>query len=145
MRLRIGLVVLAVPQLATGVWALLATQAWFDQFPGIGPRFVAATPPFNAHLATDVGAGFFATAVALLLAAGLARRDGAPIALGAYLAFGVPHVLYHLVHPAQGLSSAGNLLNVTLLSGGLALAAVLLWDATSGLREVPDAGGRPGA
>ena len=53
---RLGMVVtLAVPQLVTGLWAVIATRNWFERFPGVDPRLVAAEPPFNAHLATDAG------------------------------------------------------------------------------------------
>jgi hypothetical protein len=120
---------LAGPQLVVGVWAVAAPRSWFDSFPGLDPRLVAAEPPFNAHLATDAGAGFLATAAGLLVAAALARRTAAYVALAAYAAFAVPHVLYHAVNPAPGLTGGEDALNVVVLASGVVLAAVLAWGA----------------
>src|SRR5918995_601429 len=101
---RLGLVALAVPQVVTGTWALVDASHWFDHFPGFDPRLVAADPPFNAHLATDAGAGFLATGVALVLAAAWGRRSGALVALAAYVAFSLPHTIFHWANPAPGLT-----------------------------------------
>jgi hypothetical protein len=118
---------LAVPQLVVGLWAVLAPENWFESFPGFDPRLVAAEPPFNRHLASDAGAGFFATGLTLLVAAIWAHRVAVWTALLAYAAFTVPHVLYHLTHPSDLLSGAEDVGNVTALVGGLVLAAVFAW------------------
>jgi len=123
---------LAVPQLVTGVWAVLAPESWFDRFPGLDPRLVAAEPPFNAHLATDAGAGFLATGLAVAVAALLAHRVGVIVALVAYLGFAVPHALYHAASPAPGLSGAEDAVNVALLASGVVLAVAVA--AMTGLR-----------
>lgn len=120
---------LAAPQLFTGLWAVMAPQSWFDNFPGLDPHLVAALPPFNHHLATDAGAGFLATGVALAAAAFWAHRSGVYVALLAYLAFAIPHVLYHTAHPSPELTSAEDLANVLLQGGGVGLAALLGWAA----------------
>ena len=57
---RVGMVVLAVPQLAIGIWAMVAPHHWYENFPGVHPHLISAEPPYNAHLATDAGIGFFA-------------------------------------------------------------------------------------
>lgn len=127
---RIGvLALLAVPQLVIGTWAVLAPESWFDSFPGFDPRLVAADPPYNAHLATDAGAGFLATGLALAVAAVWGRRSGVIIALVAYAGFSVPHVLFHALNPAPGLTSGEDVLNVLVLVSGLIFAAVLGWGA----------------
>ena len=127
---RIGvLVLLALPQLVTGVWAVFAPESWFDSFPGFDPRLVAADPPYNAHLATDAGAGFLATGLALAVAAIWGRRSGVIIALVAYVGFSVPHVLFHAFNPAPGLTDREDVLNVVVLVSGLVFAAVLAWGA----------------
>ena len=66
---RLVAVLVALPSLATGIWAVTSPRTWYDDFPGIGPRLVSAIPPYNPHLATDAGAGLFATALALIIAA----------------------------------------------------------------------------
>lgn len=123
------LVTLAVPQLVTGAWAVLAPQDWYESFPGIDPRLVAAEPPFNTHLATDAGAGFLATGVALAVAAAWGRRSGVYLALLTYLAFAIPHFVYHAAHPAPGLTGAEDTRNVVLLGSGLLLALLFAWGA----------------
>ena len=120
---------LAVPQLFVGAWALAAPRQWYDNFPGVGPHLVSAEPPFNQHLATDVGAGFLATGVALLVAAIIGRRSGVYVALVAYAAFAVPHFLYHATHEAPGLSSGENVMNAGLLGAGLVWLVVAAWGA----------------
>ena len=95
---RLGMILtLAVPQLLIGLWAYVAPESWFDSFPGFDPRLVAAIPPYNQHLASDVGAGFLATGAALLVGAVWANRTGVRVALVAFAAFTVPHVVYHRV------------------------------------------------
>lgn len=126
---RLGLVALAVPQLVTGAWAVLSPRHWFDRFPGFDPRLVAAEPPYNAHLATDAGAGFLATGVVLVGAALWYHRHAVTLALVTYLAFAVPHLAYHAANPAPGLTGAENALNVAALAVGAAFPLVLLWGA----------------
>jgi hypothetical protein len=126
---RIGLVVLAPAHVVTGLWALVATRSWFDDFPGIGPQLVAAEPPFNEHLARDAGAGFLATGVALLAAAAFGHRSAVIVALLAYVSFALPHLAYHAASPPAALSTAAQVANVILLSSGVVLALVLGWGA----------------
>lgn len=129
---RVGsIVTISVPQLATGAWAVVAPQHWFDHFPGLGPMLVAAEPPFNAHLASDAGAGFLASGVAVAVAATLGRRLLLMFALGMYAVGALPHVLYHAINPAPRLSDAENFVSVMLLATGLVAAAVLAWSAWS--------------
>jgi hypothetical protein len=125
---RIGLVVtLAVPQLVIGLWAVLAPKQFFTDFPGLDPRLVAAEPPYNAHLTTDAGAGFFATGVALVVAAVWAERRAVLLALITCAAFSLPHLLYHGAHPAAALSRSEDTLNIVLLTMPPALCALFAW------------------
>lgn len=133
---RLGLIALAIPQAATGLWAVLDSAGWFESFPGWDPRLVAAEPPFNAHLASDAGAGFLATAVALVLAAWWADRRTVAIGLLTYLAFAVPHLAYHSFEPAPGLSDAQNATNVVTLAIAVLLPAVLWWGVWRTRQEV---------
>ena len=98
--LRGALLVLAVPNLLTGLWAVFAPHHWYDTFPGWSPHLVAAHPPFNEHLATDAGAGLLATGLLVLIAAIRFRRDVVVTAVAGYLALAVPHAIFHLVNPA---------------------------------------------
>jgi hypothetical protein len=142
---RLGIVItLAAPQLVVGLWAVLSPRGWYEGFPGIGPDLVAAEPPFNAHLATDAGAGFLATGAALAVAVLWGRRSGVHVALVGYLAFAVPHLAYHALNPAPGLTGAEDLLNVALLISGPLLALAFDWASRIGppppdrVRSVPE-------
>ncbi len=123
----VALLGLAGPNLMTGLWGVLAPRNWFENFPGLGPALVAGTPPFNAHLAADAGAGFLATGVALAWAAATARRSDLRLALVAYLVFTVPHAFYHAIHDAPALSGAAQVASVVMLGSGAVLAGLLLW------------------
>lgn len=142
---RLGLVALAVPQ-ATRIWALVDASHWFGHFPGLDPRLVAAEPPFDAHLAADAGAGFLATAVVLLLAAGWGDRRSVMLSLAVYVTVAVSHLVYDAANPAPGLSRAEDAVNVLVLAVGAAAPAVLLWGtASSSRRSGPPAGIPPSA
>lgn len=117
---------LAVPQLVTGLWAVLAPRNWYDTFPGFGPMLVAADPPFNAHLATDAGSGFLATGVVLVLAAMWGERRVMQVALAGLTAFAAGHLWYHAANPAPGLSDAENAVSVGTLVLALVIPLVLL-------------------
>lgn len=137
---RIGiLLALALPQLLIGTWAVAAPRNWFERFPGFDPRLVAAEPPFNAHLATDTGSGFLATGIALAVAAVWGHRVAVQMALVTFAAFAVPHVLYHGLQPAPGLTGAEDVVNVLMLASGPALAAVFAWWTSAGTPASQDA------
>lgn len=145
-RVRLGIfVTLAVPQLVIGLWAVAAPRSWFDSFPGIDPRLVAAEPPFNMHLATDTGAGFLATGVALAVAAAWGHRVAVQMALLTFAAFAVPHTLYHALRPAPGLTGAEDVVNVLVLASGPALAVIFGWLTRSTPGTQATAGARPAA
>ena len=127
---RVGIVVtMAGPQLLIGLWALLAPKNWFERFPGFDPRLIAAEPPYNEHLARDVGAGFLATGVVLAVAAAWGNRAAIYIALVSFVAFTLPHVVYHATHPASELTDVSNAINALALASGLVLAALFAWGA----------------
>lgn len=119
--------VLAVPQLLVGVWALSATRSWYDDFPGVGPDLVAAIPPFNEHLAADAGGGFFATGVGLLLACIWPRRELLLLALAVFLAFALPHTLYHTFNEAPGLEGVEEIANAGSLWFQVLAASLFTW------------------
>ncbi len=124
---RVGAILaIAIPQIVTGAWAVVAPKHWFDNFPGIGPTLVAAEPPYNAHLASDAGAGFLAAGIAVAVAAILGRQMLLVFALAIYAVGAVPHVLYHAINPAPALSNAENTVSVMMLATGLAAAVVFV-------------------
>src|SRR5215211_6548887 len=93
---RVGLVFLALPQIAIGVWALVSPHGWFDNFPGGGKHWLPLYEGgFDAHLVTDVGSAFLALGVLLLAAAIWYERRLAIVAAVAYLVYQLPHAIFH--------------------------------------------------
>jgi hypothetical protein len=122
----IGLIILAVPNLAAGLWGLLAPQHWFDNFPGWAPRLVAAFPPYNEHLAVDAASGLFASGVAAAVALGWRRREVVIVAMAAFLAFALPHAIFHLAHPADALNGREDAVNSVSLWGEVAISLAVM-------------------
>jgi len=90
------LLLVAVPQAATGLWAVLASRDWYDRFPGLGHAWVAAYGPYDDHLAADAGAGLLALGLLLAGAAMVARRAELRLAITAFLVFAAIHLSFHL-------------------------------------------------
>ena len=118
--LRAGLALLALITLIVGAWQYFAPRSFYTDIPT-----VAADPPFNQHLMTDVGG--LGLALAVVLAAAAVTMDGLLIrvALAAYLVYSVSHLLFHVTH-LTGLSAGGTAFLVTGLTLLPALALALL-------------------
>lgn len=134
---RVGLLLIGVPQLAIGAWALLSPSGWFESFPGASREWLPLYGPYDEHLASDVGATFVALGLALILAAVWLDRRAVQLALVAYLAYQVPHFLYHL-GADDALSGGDQVLNGVSLAAAVA-GALLLLGLT--LRAAPAAAG----
>lgn len=111
--LRAGLGLLALIQAVIGAWQYFAPRAFYS-FPT-----VAADPPFNEHLMTDVGGLGLALAVVLGAAALRMERGLVQAALAGYLVYSVSHLAFHATHLA-GLPAT----DAALLLTGLALLPV---------------------
>lgn len=134
--LRVLMVLLAVPNVITGLWAVGNPQHWYDTFPGWAPQLISALPPYNEHLATDAGSGLLASGLVMGLAAWWPRREVVITAAAAYLAFSLPHFLWHAVNPAGGLTTPENTVNnVTLAAAVVGGGVVLMWQWHHRLRR----------
>ena len=123
---RLILLVLGVPNVVAGAWAILSPVGWYEDFPGWSPRLVSALPPFNEHLVSDSGSGLLAAGLLALMGAWCLRRDVTVVASLGYLAFALPHAVFHLRHPAADLSTGANLANTTVLWLAVLLVIVVL-------------------
>jgi hypothetical protein len=123
--LRVGLVLLGLPQLAIGIWAIASPHGWFTTFPGLGEHWLPAYGAFDSHLAFDVGAGFAAIGSFLLLAAVWLDRRLVAAALVAYLVYAVPHFVFHLAND-HDLATGAHIANDVALALSVLLAADLL-------------------
>jgi hypothetical protein len=95
---RVLLAVVAVGNAVVGLWATLAPQSFYDNFPGVGQAWVALDGPFNEHLVRDVGALNLALACVVIAAIVRPDRYLVTVAAGAELVYSLPHFLYHVTH-----------------------------------------------
>jgi hypothetical protein len=95
--IRYGLLVLAVSQASTGLWALLAPRSFYDDFPAGRGGWVSALGPYNEHLTIDYGSLSLALVTVLVAAAVILERRLVLVAAGAYLVWSVPHFVYHMI------------------------------------------------
>ena len=128
--LRAGLALLALITLTAGAWQYFAPRSFYTGVPT-----VAADPPFNQHLMTDVGGLGLALAVVLGAAAATMDRLLIRVALAAYLVYSVSHLLFHVTH-LTGLSAGGIAFLVIGLTLLPLLALALLILATRATRRI---------
>ena len=122
---RAGLIALGAVQSINGLYALLAPSSFYDDYP-LGRGWVAALPAYNEHLVRDVGGLFLATAIALIAAAIYLERRLVAVALIAFLAFSLPHTIYHYLN--LGPYDTGDLIaNVIGLGAMVVIPAGLLY------------------
>jgi hypothetical protein len=129
---RISLVFIALTSAYVGVFAYFASRAWYDDFPGLGFRWLPQLGPYNEHLAKDVGAAYLAFTVLSLIALAQVRNQVVVRLAGAVLlTFNVAHLVYHLtmLHVYQ---PRDQVLNVIVLSLLVVAPVILLVPRGSG-------------
>ena len=95
---RVVLLLLAVPSVQVGLWALLAPRSFYDDFPGGGRQWVAPDGPYNEHFIRDFGGLNLAIATVALVAAFRLSPAMVRTAAVAMLLYAGPHLTYHLFH-----------------------------------------------
>ncbi|MDQ2675451.1 MAG: carboxymuconolactone decarboxylase family protein, partial [Actinomycetota bacterium] len=122
---RFTLIQLGVIQGAIGLYALFFPRSFYEDFP-FGLGWVEALPAYNEHLLTDFGGLFLATAVMLLAASIRLERRWVVVSLVAFLAFSLPHTVWHLfnLEPYSTGNAIGNV--VTLAATVLLPVGVLI-------------------
>jgi hypothetical protein len=123
--LRVGLGVLSVQNLYTGLWAVYDPQGWWESFPGFGRAWVSGFGAYSEHLVRDVGGFFLAFGVLFLLAAVFLEKRIAIASQVAWLCFAAPHLIYHMGERGT-LSDSDNLLSLEALAFQVALPILLL-------------------
>jgi hypothetical protein len=121
---KVLLAALAVTGLSVGVWALFGPQSFYDSFPGGGRAWVSADGPYNEHLVRDVGAFNLALG---LLAAWAVVRTNRTLVIGtaiAWIAYGLPHAVYHSAH--LDLYSGSDVPMLAIATALAPLAAIVL-------------------
>ena len=131
--IRAGLAVLTVAAAGPGGWALFAPESFYLDFPTKGRAWVASLGAYDEHLIRDVGALFLALAIVCAAATVIMEVRLVRTAALAYLVFGVPHLIFHATHRGT-LESTDNAINLALLGGGVAVAALVLLLSAGGSR-----------
>lgn len=122
---RVVLAVWAVVSVELGLWATFSPRSFYDEFPGFGRQWVRVDGPYNEHLVRDFGALNLALAV-VTVAALIAFGRPLVIAVAvAWLAWGVPHLVYHLRH-LDVYDTGDKVLNVASLVALPVLAVLVL-------------------
>jgi hypothetical protein len=133
--------VLAVSAAYVGFWAELAPRSFYDSFPLAGHHWVSALGPYNEHLTRDVGGLYLALLVISVWAVLRPVAEIFAMTAAAWLAFSVPHLVYHMVH-LDGYGTADTIGNIVALGGTVVLAALLML-ASAGMMMRSRAGRLP--
>jgi len=123
---RVVLAVWAVASVQLGIWATFAPRSFFDDYPGFGRHWVRVDGPYNEHLVRDFGALNLALAIVTIAALVTLSRPMVIAVAVAWLAWSVPHLVYHLRHLDVFSSTDDKVLNVVALSALPVLAVVVL-------------------
>jgi hypothetical protein len=94
--LRFSLVMLATVPLSVGFWAFFAPYHFYEIFPIAGRHWISTLGPYNEHLVRDYGANNLGFGVLLTTSAVLLEQRLTQVALVSWLAFAVPHFIFHL-------------------------------------------------
>jgi hypothetical protein len=129
-----------------GCWAEFAPLSFYRSFPLPGHHWVSSLGPYNEHLLRDIGSLYLALMVLTGWAAIRPHLGTLRMAGAAWLAFGVPHLVFHLLHLDE-LGTADNIGNIVSLAVNLALALVLIAPspAADGRENRPGRAGRTAA
>lgn len=136
------LFVLAASALQLGVWIVISPRSFYDDFPGLGRRWVSVDGPYNEHLLRDFGQSQLALAVVLLAALVRPDRYLVRTAALASLLFSVPHLVYHATH-LDAYDTSDQVANIVLLGLAVALPAILVLGTTRTPPAQPDERRRP--
>ena len=123
--IRSALAVLALTALVSGVWASVSPRGFYDDFPGGGRSWVAPDGPYNEHLMRDFGALNLALLAVTIVALVTLGRAVVVAAALAWIAYGAPHLVYHLRH-LDVYDTTDQVASISALVLGLVLPAVVL-------------------
>lgn len=128
--LRFSLWFLAIVPLMIGVWACFAPYHFYEIFPFPGRNWISILGPYNEHLVRDYGANNLGFGVLLAAAAVLLERQLIQVALVSWLAFAVPHFIFHLTQ-THHFSLFDNVTQLSSLGFVALLPIVLLFFVTT--------------
>ncbi|MEP1078497.1 hypothetical protein NDI52_24115 [Leptolyngbya sp. PL-A3] len=127
--LQFSLWLLAIVPLSIGVWAFFVPYHFYEIFPLPGRNWISILGPYNEHLVRDYGANNLGFGILLAAAAALLERRLIQVALVSWLAFAVPHLIFHLTQ-THHFSLFDNATQLSSLGFVVLLPIVLLFFVT---------------
>ena len=124
--LRVLLGVLTASATTVGAWAAFTPRSFYDDFPGLGQVWVAVDGPYNEHLVRDVGALNLALAAVTVCALLTLSRPAIIASALGWLAYGIPHVIYHARHLGV-FDGAEGVAVIASVSSTSVVALAVLW------------------
>jgi hypothetical protein len=124
--IRTVLVIVAAYELILGLWLTVVPKTFYDHVPTVD-----WTPPYSDHLFHDFGGATLGLGIVLAAAAIRFDRYLVVVALVAYLAYAVPHLVFHLGH-LEGEEPGWSI----ALAVVLALSALIPVSALAGARKL---------
>ena len=126
--MRALLAALAVSAAYLGLWAVVAPDSFFEDFPGAGRHWTAQLPAYSEHLVTDVGAFYLAFALLFAWTAVRPSRELVVPVCTAFALFSAIHLAWHAAHlggfPAtDAVLQTASLAAVLVASAGAAVLA----------------------
>lgn len=112
--IRAGLIGLAAIQWITGLWMQFLPASFYSDFPTVD-----LTPPYSEHLMRDFGGASIGLAIVVTAAAIWMDGRLTIVALVAYLAYSIPHLVFHLSHLHD--ATAGDTAFIVVSLGGSVL------------------------
>jgi hypothetical protein len=125
---------LALTAALIGGWAEFAPLSFYRSFPLAGHHWISPLGPYNEHLVRDVGGLYLALLVLTGWAAIRPQPGTLRLAGAAWLAFSLPHLVFHLMHLDE-LGTADKAGNIVSLAANAALALVLITPAPAEARR----------
>ena len=119
--IRTALLVLAALELTLGVWTSFFSRSFYEDVPTVD-----WTPPYSEHLFRDFGGATLGLAVIILAAAFWLDRRLVILALVSYLAFSVPHSIFHSEH-LTGDSPGWSAVLLTFVILSVLLPVLVIW------------------
>jgi len=122
---------LALTAALVGGWAEFAPMSFYRSFPLAGHPWISSLGPYNEHLIRDVGGLYLALLVLTAWAVIRPQAGTLRLAGAAWLAFSVPHLVFHLLHLDE-LGTVDKIGNLVSLAVNAALALVLIAPSPAG-------------
>lgn len=123
---RVCSALLAVSGAFVGAWAYFAPLHWYNNFPGLGMKWLPVLGPYNEHFAKDVGAMYLALATSSAAAfVYVANRTLIVVTGLAYSMFNLLHLTYH-VSMLHMYGTRDAILNAVFLSAVLLCSVMLV-------------------